>query len=64
MEEIKIKGFENTILDLCNKTPMPWRTKYYVLKDLAQKCLEASEKDCQMALAEIEKQKEQKGGTE
>ena len=70
MEELKIIGFENAVVDLCNKTPIPWRTKYYILKELSQKCFEASDKDYQAAMKslqekqDIDKENEQKGGGE
>lgn len=45
MDEIKIVNFENELVSLCNRTQIPNRTKYYILKDTAQKLLEASERD-------------------
>ncbi len=53
MDELKIKGFENLIIDACNKTPIPNRAKYYVLKEIAQKCFDASELDARIALSQI-----------
>lgn len=53
MDELKIKAFENIIIEHCNKTPIPNRVKHYVLKDIAQKLLDASEIDVQLALRSI-----------
>lgn len=53
MDELKIKAFENIIVEHCNKTPIPNRVKYYVLKDIAQKLFDASELDVQLALRSI-----------
>lgn len=53
MDELKIKAFENLIIDACNKTPIPNRVKYYVLKEIAQKCFDASEMDARIALSQI-----------
>ena len=53
MDELKIKAFENLIIDACNKTPIPNRIKYYVLKEIAQKCFDASELDARIALSQI-----------
>lgn len=70
MEEVKIIGFEQAIVELCNKTPIPWRTKYYILKDLAHRCLEASDKEYQTTMNSLnvnktdENKPEQKGGEE
>lgn len=73
MEELKIIAFEQSVVDLCNHTPIPNRTKMYVLKEIANKLLEASERDYQMALQALEQKKkedaekaetEQKGGGE
>ena len=60
MDELKIKGFENLIVDACNKTPIPNRIKYYVLKEIAQKCYDASEIDVRIALAQIPQESEDK----
>ena len=49
MEELKIVAFENSILKLVNSTPIPKRTMHYVLKDIAQKLLEASNIECTLA---------------
>lgn len=56
MDELKIKGFENLIVEACNKTPIPNRIKYYVLKEIAQKCFDASEIDVHLALQSIPKE--------
>lgn len=53
MDELKIKAFENLIIENCNKTPIPNKVKYYVLKDIAQKCFDASELDVLLALRSI-----------
>ena len=58
MDELKIKGFENLIVEACNKTPIPNKIKYYVLKEIAQKCLEVSELDVQIALSKIPQESE------
>ncbi len=64
MEDVKIKAFEKLIIDTCNDTPVSNRTKYYVLKDVAEKLLVASEKDIAVTLAIAEKQKEGKAKDE
>lgn len=66
MEDMKIKAFEKLIVDSCNNTPISNREKYYVLKDIADKLLEVSERDIaiQMAILDQQKQNEQKGGAE
>lgn len=46
MDEIKIKAFENSILELCNGVDIPWKIKYYILKDISEKALELSERIC------------------
>lgn len=51
MDDVKIKAFEKLIVDACNDTPISNRIKHYVLKDIAEKLLEASEKDMAVALA-------------
>lgn len=58
MDELKIKAFENLIIDNCNKTPIPNRIKYYVLKEIAQKCFDASEMDARIALSQIPQESE------
>lgn len=58
MDELKIKAFENLIIENCNKTPIPNRVKYYVLKDIAQKLLDASELDVRIALSQIPQESE------
>lgn len=63
MDDIKIKAFEQKIIELCNGIPISNRVKYYVLKDIADKLLEASERDIAVAVA-ISNKPEQKGGTE
>lgn len=60
MDELKIKAFENLIIDNCNKTPIPNRVKYYVLKEIAQKCFDASEMDARIALSQIPQESEDK----
>lgn len=63
MEDIKIKAFEQKIVEVCNSiNTLSNRTKYYVLKDIADKLLEASERDIAVALAVADKDK--KGGEE
>lgn len=73
MEDVKIKAFEQMIVDVCNKTPICNRVKYYVLKEIADKLLEASERDAMVMTAlsehqvkenEQQKTEEQKGGGE
>ena len=63
-ENLEVIYFEKLIVDACNNTPINKRTQYYVLKDITQKLLEASEREHQIALAGLEKakQNEQKGG--
>lgn len=65
MEDIKIKAFEDEIIKICNgMNGLNNRAKHYVLKDIADKLLEASERDIAIALAIANKNKEQKGGDE
>lgn len=62
MEDIKIKAFEDKIIELCNSVPtLNCRAKYYVLKSVADKLLEASERDIAVALAVASLN--EKGGT-
>lgn len=58
MDELKIRAFENLIIEACNKTPIPAKVKYYVLRDVAQSVLNASNVDIALELKEIERQKE------
>lgn len=58
MDELRIKAFENLIIEHCNKTPISNRVKYYVLKDIAQKLLDASELDVQLALRDMPQKNE------
>ena len=60
MEEIKIVNFENELVSLCNRTQIPNRTKYYILKDTAQKLLEASERDYMAEVNALKKEKLEK----
>ena len=57
MDEIRIKAFENSVIDLCNGAAISNRVKYYVLKDIAEKLLDASEKDYQVQVATLDMQK-------
>lgn len=59
MEDIKIKAFEQKIVDVCNEVcGLNNRAKYYVLKDIAGKLLEASERDIAVAMAVTQQSKE------
>ena len=58
MDELKIKGFENLIVEACNKTPIPNKIKYYVLREIAQECLKVSETEVQIALSKIPQESE------
>ena len=53
-DDVKIKGFENSVIDLCNGVALSNRIKYYVLKDITQKLLEASELNIQLFMKEAE----------
>ncbi len=66
MDELKIIGFEQSVVDLCNKTPIPNRVKMYVLKEIANKLLDASERDyaIQMRMLEQKNNQDKKGGEE
>lgn len=60
MDDIKIKAFEKLIIDACNDTPISNRVKHYVLKDIAEKLLEASEKDMAVTLALADMRKKER----
>ena len=64
MDDLQIKAFEQKIVDICNGIKISNRAKYYVLRDIADKLLEASERDIAISLAILEKEKKQKGGGE
>ena len=73
MEDLSIVAFEQKIVDICNKVPISKRTMYYVLKDVANKLLEASDRECQISMAindyekkkaEAEQNETKKGGGE
>ena len=57
MDELKIKAFEALIVENCNKTPIPNRVKYYILRDVAQKCLNVSDVDIAIVMKDLEAQK-------
>lgn len=58
MEELKISAFEKALIDLCNGVPIANRAKYYVLKDVADKCLEASNREIEIVKDKLQKEKE------
>lgn len=64
MDDIKIRAFEAKIVEICNGVPISNRMKYYVLKDISEKLLEASERDVAVTTALLNKQKEEKEGGE
>ena len=64
MDDLQIKAFEQKIVDTCNGIQISNRAKYYVLRDIADKLLEASERDIAISLAILDKEKKQKGGGE
>ncbi len=59
MVNVETIAFEKLIVDTCNQTPISNRVKYYVLKDIAQKLLEASEFDYKQTILELEKKKKE-----
>lgn len=60
MNDLQIKAFEQKIVDACNDTPISNRIKHYVLKDIAEKLLEASEKDMAVTLALADMRKKER----
>ncbi len=60
MDDVKIKAFEKLIVDACNDIPISNRIKHYVLKDVAEKLLEASERDIAVTLALADMRKKER----
>ena len=60
MEELKILGFENSVLKLVNANTIPKRTMAYILKDISQKLFEASNLECSLATREVQEKGEMK----
>lgn len=44
-DTLNLIAFESSVVNLCNDTPISSRAKYYVLKDITQKLLVASEQE-------------------
>lgn len=57
MNDLAIITFEKQLIELVNGVPLPNRCKWYVVKDVADKLLHASEVDVRATLEKIEAQK-------
>lgn len=60
MDDLTIFTFEKQLIELINKTPLPNRAKWYVVKDVADKLLKASENDIQKQINSVPKQEGEK----
>lgn len=59
MDDVKISAFEKLIIETCNKIPISNRVKYYVLKDIAEKLLQASNTDIAIQTSLIPREEQQ-----
>lgn len=58
MNDLEIIAFEQKIIEFCNGVPIPAMTKYYILKDISQKLLEAGKQNAK-TIADSRKEKEE-----
>ena len=59
MDDLKIKAFENSLEELCNKAGIPKRVEYFILIDVARRVLSASELEIQLSLQNMAQKKKE-----